>query len=199
MFEKKGSKEKQPPLRKAKPVLFGLIVSVLVAAFLIFKITTLTLKNRSDELMLHDFILCFSALCSTAILAMSMFNPRLKITIQDKTLFPGATTVLEWKLRGNLKRVKSLCITFLGIETAKFAQVKHFTFRNRQIIWTRDIDKISSGSIPFEIPLDEMHSFKSARVKISWHLIIQAEIAGWVDINDDYILHVRPVPLERGN
>lgn len=140
-----------------------------------------------------------AAFVGVGYVALAMFNPTVRLTINRRDVPLGETLRIQWQLIGRPGRLKAFRLTLEATEKATYqrgtdtvtdthvfrvVQIAHVTDR-RTLITARDDAQVV-------IPSDSMHSFEASRNEIVWQLRAHGEIARWPDVNDTWPLTVLP-------
>ncbi len=128
---------------------------------------------------------------------LALTNPRLRLTVNRRSLRPGDVLGLEWECAGNPSRVSHLIIALEGRESATYTRGTDTTtdthvFAKMILATLDDPAAILSGRATFQIPLATAPTFVASNNKIEWLLTVRGIIPRWPDISDDYTVTVLP-------
>ena len=128
---------------------------------------------------------------------LALFNPRASASISEGNPYLGQRVEFKWAFDKTPERIHNLTLTLKGEEQATYQQGtstrtdKH-VFYERKLMTQTHVSQIARGSVHIELPENTMHSFDSGNNKIVWSLVLHGEIEKWPDVNNDYVLVVRP-------
>jgi hypothetical protein len=130
------------------------------------------------------------------------FNPRPMLTISPAAPRLGTTLRVEWSFRGQVNRIDSLEIVLEGFEKATYRRgtdthTDREAFASIELVNTSSDWEIARGSTEVAIPEDTMHSFTSANNGVEWSLYVHGDIARWPDVEETFVLEIRPLSRER--
>jgi len=190
--------------RKAKVVGF-LVISLfwngIVAVFLITGIGDVT-RGRSSGwfpvLFMIPFVLIgLGMLFMLGRSVLTLLLPRPVLSMDSNQLHPGQSKDLEWRTSGDVRRVSSFKILLVGREKATYRRGKNNStaqedFHTSTIAGSERGDDFKGGHARVVIPGDAMHTFKSDNNEILWGVRLQAEIPAAPDLDEFYLLDIRP-------
>lgn len=133
---------------------------------------------------------------------LALFNPRPRVTLGSVSLRLGDSTSLEWSVKGRRGGIRAFTIKLEGREEATYrrgtdTRTDKNVFVSLPVVVFDHGLPTGSGSAELNIPGGAMHSFTATHNKIVWYLKVHGEIARWPDIEDEYLLAIQPLPLER--
>lgn len=128
---------------------------------------------------------------------LTLFNPRLELTLSQGVLIPGRAAILQWKIHGRSGRVQRLRVVLEGTEQATYRQgtdtkIATEVFATIPVIETDQQMLIAQGTARVDVPEGAMPSFSADRNKVVWTLKTSCEIPGWPDSNEEYEIVVAP-------
>jgi hypothetical protein len=128
---------------------------------------------------------------------LKIFAPVAELEPPTRPLSPGSSSLLRFRLRGNVRRISRLTITLTGREEASYRRgtstyTDRHVFHRQVLLDTPDPRQMESGELPATIPDGTMHSFEATSNKIIWSLQFNGTIAHWPDVNDEFILNITP-------
>ncbi len=128
---------------------------------------------------------------------LALFNPRPVVGVRPGKIPLGEIMTLRWRFTGQATSIRQLKIELIGKEKATYSRGTR-TYSDEEIFATRTILdstsplEISSGEMPWTLPADSMHSFKSEHNEIIWAIRFEGDIAWWPNINETYPIQVEP-------
>lgn len=155
-----------------------------------------------EFLFLVPFLLIGMAIAGGAVyFFLSMFNPRVDLTVDPGRLVLGGTAVVGWSFRGDPGRVRKLFISLEGRESATYRRGTSTTtdrsvFEKIPLFETEDVAQIRQGEIAVAVPEFTAPSFQGSSNKIEWQLKVRGEIARWPDVSEEFDVFVMPLPLD---
>lgn len=163
--------------------------------------------NGAPEWFLMIFLIPFVLVGLALIIGvfytfLGAFNPRPKLTISPAAPRLGTTLRVEWSFHGQVNRIDSLKIALEGSEKATYRRGTD-THTDREAFASFELVNVSSdweiarGSTEVAIPEDTMHSFTSANNGVEWSIYVHGEIARWPDVEETFVLEIRPLSRER--
>jgi hypothetical protein len=129
---------------------------------------------------------------------LSLFNPRLEVSMSPQEIILGGTIHVSWKINGNVQRIKQFQIRLEGTEEAQYRRGTT-NYTDREIFFTKEIFQTASaynvgaGSVSVQIPENSMHSLDTGNNKILWTIHIQGSIHNWPDVSETYEITVLPL------
>lgn len=142
-------------------------------------------------------------------LALSMllkcFNPKPILALSQRNIYPGTEFEVSWMFQGNAQSIRKLTLTLIGKEKASYRQgtstrTEESPFFEQVILETQDPNIIFKGYELVQLPVDAMHSFKSANNEILWIIQTNGDVAWWPDVDDAFPLRVlTPMVAESRN
>lgn len=128
---------------------------------------------------------------------LALFNPRPVLTLREPLLLPGGELALEWSIPGGARRLRRLSLLLKGREEATYSRgtttvVDKHVFFTAPLVETTDSATAQSGSARLTLPLQTMHSFKSAHNAIVWEIKLHAVVPMFPDIKVEYPLQIAP-------
>jgi hypothetical protein len=135
-------------------------------------------------------------LASVPYYALALANPVLKARFGG-VLTPRRSTSFSWRFEGRADRIRKLTIRLQGREEARYRKgtdthtAKH-TFYDDVIFETTTGPTIASGQTTVRLPEGTMHSFDGGNNKVIWTLSVRGDIPRWPDVNEEFVITVRP-------
>lgn len=173
--------------------IFGLIWNGIISIFL-FNI--LREWKRGTPWFLTLFFIPFGAVGLGVIGGaiyqfMALFNPKLRLTVNQRALAPGETLEISWEMEGRTDRLRELHIFLEGREEATYrrgtdTKTDKEVFATLPLITLNDPQAMRTGSAKLKLPARTMHSFKSENNRVIWSLRVKGAIPRWPDINDEF-------------
>lgn len=136
---------------------------------------------------------------------LAKLTPRPKFYLGAQAVALGQDVKLEWKTPTGVDKFRNLSIQLIGNEEAFFQSGKSRSsekenFFKRKIFSTTNLIDIEHGATNIHIPANTMHSFATSNNRVSWQILVQADVAGLPDIKDEFEIVVTPsLPATRGN
>ena len=132
---------------------------------------------------------------------LTLFNPRVTLTIGRVEIMLGQTEELRWTITGRYDRIHRLVIRLKGHEEATYRRgtstyTDKNTFFNAEVVDTTRPVEVHSGRAKVTVPATTMHSFAAPNNKIVWSIEVHGHIAGWPDVKEEYELKVTPLPVD---
>jgi len=129
---------------------------------------------------------------------LSLFNPRLQLTVTPGAVPLNGSLRVEWNISGRTEVIKRLRLSLSGHEEATYRRgtstcTDKNVFANLAIADTTAEPEMRSGSGSIKVPSNLMHSFTSKNNKIVWCIQVRGEIDRWPDINEEFPLTVLPL------
>jgi hypothetical protein len=129
---------------------------------------------------------------------LKLFNPKTIITI-DPLPRIGTDIRLQWRMDGQVTRVRKFTITLTGKESASYRRgtdtvTDHHEFFSLELITTENTIEMERGQAVVHIPNHFMPTFEGRNNKITWKLVVTGDIPRYPDINDEYPLPLLPAP-----
>ena len=130
---------------------------------------------------------------------LTLFNPRVDLTMNPGRLVLGGSAVVGWSFRGDSGRVRKLFISLEGRESATYRRGTSTTtdrsvFEKIPLFETEDAAQIRQGEITVAVPEFTAPSFQGSSNKIEWQLKVRGDIARWPDVNEEFDVFVTPLP-----
>jgi len=127
---------------------------------------------------------------------LALWNPQLRLTLRPGRLVAGGRGQLDWELSGPLDRLGRLTLTLEGREQTRVRGNDRWsssTFATLAIL-NEDLrlNTTRIGSARFDVPPDARPSARSPTSQIVWVVKAHGEMAGWVDLEDDFAVGVDP-------
>jgi len=188
-----------------------IIGSILIAAFwngIVSVFVNEAYFQSEGEWFLKLFLLpfmiigiCFIGNIFYQILAAT--NSKVNIIANSNVLRLGDCLNLRWTMPGNVSKIDSLKISFVGTEEATYRRgTDTHTDRNDfftdELINTRDKSEMIDSGIDIDIPESFMHSFESRNNKILWIVRVHGDIKFWPDIKEEYAITILPQTIGNG-
>ncbi|HAS83291.1 MAG TPA: hypothetical protein DCS43_11620 [Verrucomicrobia bacterium] len=207
--QRNRAKEKIPPAVRRSGSRVGafflmLFISIfwngIVSVFLMSTIKEWQSDQRPvfSTLFLTPFVLAGLGLIGAAFhFLLKIFSPVAELEPMTDSLSLGKSSVLRFRIRGNVQRITQLTITLTAREEATYSRGTN-TYTDRHVfleqtrLKTMDPKQMASGEITVNIPPGTMHSFEAPHNKIVWSLKVSGTISHWPDLNDEFILNVNP-------
>jgi hypothetical protein len=128
---------------------------------------------------------------------LALFNPRPILTVNGQALPLGGELQLDWRFRGNARRIRRLRIFLCGREEATYRRgtdttTDRHTFAELELFNDTDAAALASGQASVTIPADSMHTFLAPNNKIVWSLHVKGEIPKWPDVDEEFPITVLP-------
>lgn len=162
--------------------------------------------NGSFDLVMGLFLIPFvliglALLGGTGYFFLTLFNPRVDLTMDPGRLHLGGSAVVGWAFRGNSTRISKLTITLQGQEAATYRRgtsttTDHSVFEKTLLFQTEDPVEIQSGQAHVTIPEFTAPTFNGANNKVQWQIKVNGDIARWPDVNEEFEVIVLPLPLD---
>lgn len=132
---------------------------------------------------------------------LTLFNPRVDLTMNPGRLVLGGSAVVGWSFRGDSGRVRKLFISLEGRESATYRRgtstsTDRSVFERIPVFETEDPAQIRQGEITVTVPEFTAPSFQGSSNKIEWQLKVRGDIARWPDVNEEFDVFVMPLPLD---
>jgi hypothetical protein len=141
---------------------------------------------------------------------LALFNPNVVVTLSPQSPSLGELIQVHWEVQGNTARLARLRIYLEGREEAQ-REESHGTGKSRRrsthtskdafaTLELANLDRAgmaSSGDTSIRIPADTMPTFTASHNKIIWAIHAKGEIPRWPDIDDEFTVVVRPMPVEQ--
>lgn len=176
----------------------------IVSVFL-YQVVKSWASGRPD-LCLSVFLIPFVAIGLALIVGvchavLTLFNPRVTITIGRAEITLGQTEELRWTITGRYDRIHRLVIRLKGHEEATYRRgtsthTDKNTFFTADVVDTTRPAEVHSGRAKVTVPATTMHSFVAPNNKIVWSIEVHGHIAGWPDVKEEYELKVTPLPAD---
>jgi len=153
-------------------------------------------------LFLVPFVLVgLVAIGAVGYFALSLANPRPRLTLEKATVRLGEELRLGWLFTGRASRIRHLRIVLEGREEATYQRgtdthTDREVFATHILIDTGSDWEIPRGTATVVIPADTMHSFTAANNKIVWEIKVESEIDRWPDVAQNFPITIRPMRVE---
>jgi hypothetical protein len=127
---------------------------------------------------------------------LALANPVLKARFGG-VLTPRRSTSFSWRFEGRADRIRKLIIRLQGREEARYRRGtdthtdKH-VFYDEVVFETTTPPTIASGQTTVRLPEGTMHSFDGGNNKVVWTLSVRGDIPRWPDVNEEFVITVRP-------
>jgi hypothetical protein len=152
---------------------------------------------------------------------MSLFNPRLTLTLSSGSVPLGGVILLKWTVTGRSSVMRQLTITLYGREYATYEDMetadsnqrqlgdkkgtdedentlcRENTFSQMEVFSTQDGREIRSGEVGLVMPSDTMHSFEAYWNKIVWDIEVHGAIKLWPDVKETFKIAVLPAEMDK--
>jgi hypothetical protein len=130
---------------------------------------------------------------------LALFNPTLRVSIENGPLRLGGVRKLEWELQGATRRIRTFTVTLEGVEAATYSRgttttTERRVFMKQELFTNQDPLSMGNGSAEIRVPADSMHTFTAGHNSIGWRVRFHGEIPRFPDIDDEYPLIVEPLP-----
>lgn len=128
---------------------------------------------------------------------LALFNPKIHITVEDRSVPLGGSADLEWRFSGDTSRIERLTVILEGREEATCAQGKN-TSTDQHVFSRVELASFPGGAaaaqgrVRLHVPADSVPSLSSPHNKIVWAVKVHAEIPRWPDVMEAYPLEVLP-------
>jgi len=127
---------------------------------------------------------------------LKLFNPKTIITF-DRPPRIGSDVRLQWRMEGQVTRVRKLAISIAGTESASYRRgtdtvTDRHVFFELELMSTDNPVQMEHGQVVVQIPINLMPSFDARNNKITWKLVVTGDIPRYPDISDEYSLTVLP-------
>lgn len=134
-------------------------------------------------------------------LGLLLLNPRIVITLSSGPLPLGGRSEFTWRFQGRHGRIRKLTITLEGREEATYTRGTDTVtdvnvFYTAVLVEVSDPSAIASGRATAVVPANLVPSFDAENNKIVWCLKVHGEIPRWPDLQDEFVIHVTPLPGE---
>jgi hypothetical protein len=131
---------------------------------------------------------------------LALFNPTLRVSIENGPLRLGGRRTLAWELHGATRRIRTLTVTLEGAEEATYSRgttttTERRVFTKEELFTNHDPLAMASGTAELRVPADSMHTFSGGRNAIVWRVRFHGDIPRFPDIDDEYALTVEPLAL----
>jgi hypothetical protein len=135
-------------------------------------------------------------LSSVPYYALALANPVLKARFGG-VLTPRRSTSFSWRFEGRADRIRKLIIRLQGREEARYrrgtdTRTDKHVFYDEVIFETTTPPTIASGQTTVRLPEGTMHSFDGGNNKVIWTLSVRGDIPRWPDVNEEFVITVRP-------
>lgn len=130
---------------------------------------------------------------------LKIFNPRPTVAFSSGAARLGESIEIAWRFTGRYDRISRLRILLEGKEEATYVRgttttTDRETFLTLTLIDVNRTSDIRFGKATLQVPLDTSPTFSSANNKIRWVVRVIGQIRRWPDVNDEFDLHVLPMP-----
>lgn len=128
---------------------------------------------------------------------LALLNPKPTLTLESAAIPVGGTARLEWSIAGNVRRLMSLELRWVGEEVARYRRgsgVAESTeaFEERVLVHLEPSSRLAEGHIDIDVPADAMHSFAAEHNRVQWKIVLVGPIRRWPDLEIDYPIEVLP-------
>lgn len=153
-------------------------------------------------LFLVPFLLIgLAALGGVVYFFLTLFNPRVDLTMDPGQLNLGGAANVAWSFRGNAGRISKLTITLQGQEAATYRRgtstsTDRSIFEKIPLVEVEDHAAIQQGHAVITVPEFTAPSFDAPNNKIQWQIKVHGEIASWPDVNEEFEVIVLPLPVD---
>ncbi|MDB6171590.1 MAG: hypothetical protein JWL59_901 [Chthoniobacteraceae bacterium] len=129
---------------------------------------------------------------------LALFNPRVRLLVNSRTVPLGGELRVNWTLSGNARKVRRLRLLLEGREEATYRRGTNTSTDKNVFISLPLLDSTESGAIAagnanLTIPAGLMHTFVGANNKVLWSLHAKGEILRWPDIADEFEITILPL------
>lgn len=180
-------------------LVFGLIWNGIISVFIVK--AAKDWMNGRPEWFLMIFLIPFVLVGIVVILAflhslLALANPRPTVALGNQPAL-GEVLRVGWMFAGSAHRIGTLVVTLEAKEEAKYrhgtsTSTDSSVFYRQELCHTTDPHQIREGRTEIQLPPDLVPSFSSKNNKVIWLVRLHGAIAGWPDVNDDFVIDVKP-------
>ncbi len=132
-------------------------------------------------------------------MVLTLFNPRCWVTVSRRSAPLGGQVQVQWRMAGNLGRLRRVQVYLTGTESAEFQRgtstvTDTRVFARIPLAELTDPAQFGSGEVTAQIPGDTMHSFEAPHNQIKWEVVVHGEIPHWPDVKEAFAVTVTPLP-----
>ncbi|MFP4351901.1 MAG: DUF3592 domain-containing protein [Puniceicoccaceae bacterium] len=129
---------------------------------------------------------------------LSLKNPLPRVRIEPGRVEPGRSFRLSWHLKGSISRLRNLGIHLEGMEVARYQRgtstvTDRNVFAQSTLFESTDKGAFREGTVEAALGEESVPSMKTDHNEIVWQIVVRGEIRRWPDLNESYLLPVRPV------
>jgi len=130
---------------------------------------------------------------------LGLFNPRPRLVVTPPEATPGSPLDIQWRFSGRTGVLRRVTLRLKGREEATFRQggkvrTEKREFASFDIADTTARAEMASGQARFQVPPGLMHSWKAPHHRIVWVLQVQGIIRHWPDVDEEFVITMRPAP-----
>lgn len=128
---------------------------------------------------------------------LALFNPRVRITLQNPILRAGDELRLSWTTTGRAARLRKLRVTLEGRRavaegTTKARKANAHILKEVPVFETTNPELLAQGTARVTIPTTPPPDCEDQPGSVAWHLHVRGEIPGAPNLNDEYPLTLQP-------
>jgi hypothetical protein len=130
---------------------------------------------------------------------LALFNPRPSLVVTPPEAVPGQPIDVSWRFSGRAGVLRRVTIRLKGREEATCQQgdktgTEKRDFATFDLVDTTVRGEMVAGQARFQVPPRLMHSWKTPNHRIVWVLHVQGVIDRWPDVNQEFVINMRPAP-----
>ncbi len=130
---------------------------------------------------------------------LSLFNPKIRLTIIPGSPRLGDTLDVQWDFQGRTERILQLHIFLEGREEVTYRRgtstvTDKSPFATYEIASVAGLANVNSGQTRLKLPLQSIPSFGSTNNSIIWAIHVHGDIPLWPDVKEEFPIQLRPAP-----